>query len=84
MYGQLASQGAWSWGGSDQEHQHCSSWGSHPESSDFQAFQKAWMPPHPATPSILTRRRPRGRARVRIWTRGMDRVARARGEGHER
>lgn len=45
MYGQLASQGAWSWGGSDQEHQHCSSWGSHPESSDFQAFQKAWMPP---------------------------------------
>lgn len=42
-------------------------------------FLKAWM-----SPSILTRRRPRGRAGVRIWTRGMERVAGAQGEWSER
>lgn len=38
---QLASQGAWNWGGSDQEHQHCSSWGSHLGSSAFQAVSES-------------------------------------------
>lgn len=46
--GQLASQGAWNWGGSDQEHQHGSSWGSQLESSDFQAVSEGLDAPSPA------------------------------------
>lgn len=50
---QLVSQGAWSWGRSDQEHQHCSSWGSHLESSDSLSPQSRAYSPGGARGAVL-------------------------------
>lgn len=67
--GHLASQGAWRWGGSDQEHQLCSCWGVTPAVTYSQA-----VPEGLATLSVSPGgARPPGGSGVRIWARGMDR-----------